>query len=120
MNRERRMYGIWAVLVIAGGVISFVEGGVPGLAGWLVGVGASAFNLWAMWMAIRLLGTLFAKNPATHKGGPILVLAFLIKLPVFVVAGMSAQRLGSTASTAFIVAIGLVYSLMVWWASSRS
>ncbi len=114
------MYATWIVLALVGTVLCYAKAGTLGLIGWSVGIAASTFNLWAMWMAIRFLGDLFSRNPQVRKGGLVLGLAILIKLPVFIAAGMSVQRLGSAASTTFIAAIGLVYSAMVWWASTRS
>jgi hypothetical protein len=57
---------------------------------------------------------------ATSFATVLLVTTFFIKLPVFAVFALIAQRVGGAAMSAFAAGILLVYSAMVWWALARN
>lgn len=102
--------------VIVGSIGCGVLGGGTALAGYLLGVGATAFNLIALWLVIRLLGAPPEEGPKRVLSTGWVVVAFFAKLPLFVLLGQQAHRLGGAAPGCFLAGIALVYSLLVGWA----
>jgi len=99
--------------------LAYSFGGLSGLQGMAMGVFASLFNLWAMWKIIQLSGKASLVGQPQRVGATLIVLAFLVKLPLFVALGLAAQRIGGAASGCFLAGLGLVYSALVGWALTR-
>lgn len=113
-------FRIGAVLAFAAGAAGCgVFGGGKGLAGFALGLAASAFNLWAL-RAIVGLGARHAQSEETVRvSSALIVIAFFAKLPAFVLLGGWAWRIAGAAPTCFLVALGLVYSAFVGWALAK-
>jgi hypothetical protein len=85
-----------------------------------LGIGGSAFNLLAMWGAIRLMGRLILGDAP----GPFVALvaggAFLIKLPLILWTMSLAQAMGGSAPGAFLAGLAMVYCALIGWALAAS
>jgi nitrate/nitrite transporter NarK len=90
------------------------------LAGLALGMGATGFSLWALWGVVQLLGRSAEVGTPPARGSSLVVLAFLVKLPLFVALGMLAHRLGGAAPACFLAGLGLVYFALVAWALAKS
>lgn len=123
----RVFYAVAGAVLLAAPAIAYAVAGEPGFVGMSCGLVATTFNLWALWLMIRLAGKFVTPDPGHHpnrgkvnRGTVIVVTAFFIKLPVFAVFAWVAQRAGERALTAFAIGILLVYSAMVGWAQGRT
>ncbi|MBX7131274.1 MAG: hypothetical protein K1X67_01215 [Fimbriimonadaceae bacterium] len=123
----KAFYGVVALIFVGAVVAAYGLAGEPGLIGMVCGLVATTFNLWALWLMIRLAGKFVKPDPGDepspariNRGAIIVVTAFFIKLPVFAAFAWVAQRAGEAALTAFAIGILLVYSAMVGWAQGRS
>lgn len=123
----RVFYAVAGAVLLAAPAVAYGVAGEPGFVGMSCGLVATTFNLWALWLMIRLAGKFVTPDPGqdpnqgkVNRGTVIVVTAFFIKLPVFAVFAWVAQRAGEGALTAFAIGILLVYSAMVGWAQGRS
>lgn len=116
-----RLLGVLlAVALVAVGAASYTKGGTLGATGFSIGIAATGFNVLALWLTVRLVGHASSGEPAPRLGATLVALAFLVKLPLLVFAGLYAQRLGQLAGTWFLAGVGLVYSALIGWAMTRS
>lgn len=117
MNRPRRAFwlcvAILAFLCIA---LAAEFGGRTGLEGMLMGLFATSFSLLALWWAIRIGTARPGSAPATRVGTSVIVLAFFVKLPLFIALGTLAHRVGGHAPACFLAGLALVYCALVGWA----
>lgn len=100
-------------------IVSASLGGVRGFEGISLGLAGSAFNLWALWAIIGLCGRMAGSPRSTRRGTIAILIAFFIKLPVFIALGILAHAIGGIAPTCFLVGIALVYSALVGWVLAR-
>lgn len=107
---------VTAVLLM---LIALVTGGPLALAGAALGIGATAFSVLFLWLAVRQVGLIAQTDAKPSRGGVIVGLGFLIKLPLFVGAGMVAQWLGGPAPAWFLAGLGVVYFALVGWGMTR-
>jgi len=96
-------------------VASALIAGTNGLAGLAMGIAGSAFNLWALKAIIGLATPYSETEIARRKGTFLIVLAFLVKLPVFIALGLVANHLGGHAPGCFLLGLALVYLALVGW-----
>lgn len=101
-------------------VAAFALGGSKAAAGMGLGLGSAAFNLIALWFLISLLGANSSKADASKTGTTLILIAFMLKVPVYVLVGVAANRIGNPAPGCFIGGVGLVYSCLVGWALAKS
>jgi len=95
--------------------------GTTGLAGMALGLTATSITVGGWWLAISQIAILSKAENAKGSGGTFwVVLAFLLKLPVFFVLGIVAQRIGGNAVPCFLGGLGLVYLAMIVWAFCKS
>ncbi len=107
-------------IALLGCLFTYAFWGILGLQGFAIGAGAGAFNMVAMWGAIKILGN-FHRGIAQSGGSDVLILiAFLMKLPIYIIAAMAVQRMGGTASNGFLAAIAIVYACLIWWGRARA
>lgn len=111
-------WGLAAATAIAA-PLCWLAGGPRGLAGLALGMAATGFSLWALWGVVQLLGRSAEAGAEPSKGSALVVLAFLVKLPLFVGLGLLAHRLGGSAGACFLVGLGLVYFALVAWALAK-
>ena len=109
----------FTIIALAGCAIAYAVAGVPALQGFALGAGSGAFNMLAMWGVITILGNAYRQTSTPGGANIFLGLAFLVKLPIYVMAGMMAQTIGGAATGAFLAAIAVVYSCLIWWAFTR-
>lgn len=95
-------------------------GRAEGLQGYALGLGATGFSIWALWRVVRLTGDAAEAGAPSRMGTSAIVLAFLVKLPVFILAGMLAHRIGNAAPPCFLLGLAGVYSALVAWALANS
>jgi hypothetical protein len=109
------------VLVLSGALLvgCQVLAGDKGVKGAALGLGATGFNILALWAIVRLLGYSFQKGSPPRLGASLSVIAFFIKLPLFIAFGVLAQRIGGPAPACFLAGLALVYSCLVGWALAQ-
>lgn len=108
----------WGVIASLGGVLAGSLGGTTAAQGYAMGLGGTGFSVLALkW----IIGTMANAATGVKPGIGTLwvVLAFFVKLPVFVALAMAAHRLGGDAPAGFAAGILLVYSALVGWAVRR-
>lgn len=101
-------------------VLSYSIGGPLALAGMALGLFATGFSVIALWMVVRMIGRAAPEGAAPRLGAMATVLAFLVKLPLFIVLGMLTQRIGGPAAPCFLMGLGLVYLGLIGWALASS
>jgi|DewCreStandDraft_4_1066084.scaffolds.fasta_scaffold203845_2 hypothetical protein len=97
-------------------LLSFLIAGEVALAGMALGLVGTGFSILALWWVVRLTGGLAPLGAAPRFGASLTILAFLVKLPLFIALGFLAHRLGGPAPGAFLLGLGLVYFALVGWA----
>lgn len=103
---------------VLGGVVAGSVGGVTAGQGYAMGLGGTAFSVLALkW----IVGTMAQAATGVKPGLGTLwvVLAFFVKLPIFVALAMASFRVGGHAPSGFAAGILLVYSALVGWAVRR-
>lgn len=95
-------------------------GGSNAVAGMALGLFGAAFNVIALWFLISLLGKASEKADTGKSGTTLILIAFFLKVPVYIAMGSLANRIGNPAPACFLGGIGLVYSCLVGWALARS
>lgn len=111
--------GFYSVVAVVAMTAAYFVSGPNGLAGMSLGIFATLFNLWALSKIIGLVGNAAPKGQPERLGAIWTVLAFFVKLPLFVALGIVSQRIGGGAPGCFLVGLGLVYSALVGWALTR-
>lgn len=112
--------GLLGILVAtAATAIAFFARGLIGAEGMALGIAGSLINLGALWGIIRLIGSISAGSENGKLGAFLTVLAFLMKMPVFVGMAFAAKALGPTSTSCFLVGIALVYFAMIGWVLAR-
>lgn len=101
-------------------VLAFAVAGEIGLAGMALGLVGTGFSIVALWWVVRLTGGMAPMGAAPKLGASLAVLAFFVKLPIFIALGLVAQRLGGPAPACFLLGLGLVYSALVGWGLASS
>ena len=114
--QDPRIYTGGALIAV---VLAYALSGLKGFEGMILGLFGTTFNLWAMWKIITLIGKASEVGRPQRVGATLTVLAFLVKLPLFVALGIVAQRLGGAAPGCFLAGLGLVYSALIGWALTR-
>jgi hypothetical protein len=112
----------WMIALCSAGtalIASRVFAGQAGLEGMALGLFGTAFNLWALKAVIGLSTTHSASELGRRKGTFLIVLAFLMKLPVFIVLGLVAHRVGGPAPGCFLLGLALVYLALVGWSLAK-
>lgn len=120
MKLPRPNLPVFICLAVAGGVVAYVAGGRTGLTGYCLGAGSGAFNMLVMWAVVSIMGNAYRQSSKPGRADALLAVAFLLKLPVYVAAGMVSHRVGGASDGAFLGAIALVYFALIWWALTRS
>jgi heme/copper-type cytochrome/quinol oxidase subunit 1 len=114
--RSPAAWGIASLIAVG---ISYAVAGNLGAIGMACGILGTAFNMFALWLIVRLLGGTMADRPLPKFGAFATVVMFLIKLPVLILLGFAMQRLGEVALTHFLIGLGLVYFALVGWSQSQ-
>jgi hypothetical protein len=111
-------FWVWcSALLLAALAASWWQEGAVGAMGYGLGIAATAFNLAGLVGIVRLTGRHMEGRSGDRRskvGAFLIVLAFFMKLPLFVGLGMVAWWLGGGAPTCFLIGLGLVYSLFGW------
>ena len=94
--------------------------GPIGAAGLALAFGGATLNLWAWWAIVGLAGRAAKEGGTPRLGSSLVVLAFLVKLPVFVGLFALARHLGNSAVGPFIFGTILVYFSVTTWAATRA
>lgn len=110
---------LWVICSLLAVAASYGIGGSMGAIGMAAGILGTAFNMFALWLIIRLLGNAMADKPQARFGAFMTVVMFLIKLPVLILLGFAMRNLGPTALNHFLIGLGLVYFALVGWSQSQ-
>ena len=94
--------------------------GWHGFAGYALGAGGAALNLWAWWLLIGVLGNVVGEERNAKGATSVVILSFLLKAPILFAIVLGARRLGPDATLWCVAGVVLVYSLLVVWALGRS
>lgn len=113
--RDFRWWGAAGVLSLA--VAGFITG-LPGVGGMGLGLGSALFGVFGIRLAIGLLESASAGGRPGGFGVLVSTLGFAAKIPLYVVCGWLAQRMGNSAFGCFLAGIVLVYSATVVWAAA--
>jgi hypothetical protein len=114
---------IWPLIGVSAAalvVCAFAFGGPTALQGALLGLAATGFSIGALWWIIRLSSSGQAGPKRTPVGTTLVVLAFFVKLPLFIALGALAHRIGGHAPACFLMGLALVYFALVGWALAQS
>lgn len=101
-------------------VLSAFFGGWRGSVGITLGVGATWFNCWALWMLIGFMGRAVEGSGSSKGLTALVILAFLFKLPLLIGLGLLTRFLGGAAFPCFVSGLGMVYFGLVGWAVART
>ena len=91
----------------------FAVGGWRGAAGFALGLFATGFGIAVWWMVVSLIASLARQDAKPQRGTTLVILAFLIKLPLFIAAVFLAFKLGGAARACFGVGLCQVYLALV-------
>lgn len=113
----------FVVAATAGLAACAATGGPNAMIGFGLGVFGAGFNILAMRWVVGLAADYAASpnaSPKPTKMTMLIVMAFFVKLPVFVGLGLYSKTLGNVALPCFLWGIGLVYFALVGWATATS
>ena len=117
MRRLFTFYGVAAVLSL---VLSYVFGGPRGLYGMSLGLGSTAFNFIAFRAALYVIGRTVQETKRTDAAAVFGVMALFVKLPIWCICAMIAQRQGGVVLNCFLIGLGLVYLAAIGWAQAKN
>ncbi len=106
--------------IISAEIISATFGGWRGCLGITLGLGATWFNCWALWMLIGFMGRAVEGSGSSKGLTALVILAFLFKLPLLIGLGLLTRFLGGVAFPCFVSGLGMVYFGLVGWAVARA
>jgi hypothetical protein len=109
--------GIAAVLVF---VLAYVFGGQKGLFGMFLGLGSTAFNIVSFRFALWVVGRTVKETKKTDSASIFGVMALFVKLPVWCLCAMIAQKAGGVVLNCFLLGLGLVYCAAIGWALAKN
>jgi hypothetical protein len=109
-----RLLGFLVVVLSLAVVVAALVGGDAAALGMFLGLGITGSGVGALWWSIDLVARM-SRGGKAGFGSFIVVLAFLVKLPVIVLTGLYAQRLGPGAGEAFLVGLGMVYGAVFFY-----
>lgn len=112
-------FGPFALISLVAVVLGTALGGPAGGFGMTIGLIGATFNLYILWRAIGFLGATTKISGADPRTAAWIVVAFFAKLPVYVMLGSYAHKVGGSAPTNFLFGVGLVYFFMVGWALAQ-
>jgi hypothetical protein len=112
--------GRWGLLAALPALPAVICGGVTGFAGYVLGAGGAALNLWAWWLLLGTLGRAIAETRNPRGATSVVVLAFLLKAPLLIALAFGARRIGGAAVPWCMAGVVLVYFLLVGWCLNRS
>ena len=78
-----------------------------------IGLFATGLSVLGLWGAVRLFARPVPEDRAARFQAGLIVLAFFVKLPIFVVAANFTHRLGLGADSGFLLGLALVYFSLV-------
>ena len=114
--RDPRTYGFIALAALA---VALGAGGLAGLLGMSLGLASASFGVLGLHVLTTVLARLASGGARPGLGTAASILLFLIKVPVYVVAGGAALALGAASFACFLGGLVLVYSVAVAWATAR-
>ncbi len=103
------------VYVIVVGALIAAALGLNALLGYALGVGAGLFGAMTLYFVQRLFADVASVKPIAIG---FILLAFLVKFPLIGILGYVSYLQGELALAVFTVAVVLVYSGLVWRAST--
>lgn len=101
-------------------LISYLAGGQPGLVGMSMGLGSTAFNFGAFRLALWVVGRTVKETKQVDSAGIFGVMALFVKLPIWCVCAMIAQKAGGMVLNGFLIGLGLVYLAAIGWVVAKN
>jgi len=117
VNRLALSFAIGAVIALA---LSYVFGGTAGLYGMVLGLGSTGFNFIAFRMALWVVGRTVKETRQVDSAGIFGVMALFVKLPVWCVCAVIAQKAGGMVLNGFLIGLGLVYLAAIGWVIAKN
>ena len=108
-----RDWRTFLALSVAATLFCYLVSGPKGALGMACGIVGASFNLGALWWIIGLGSKTTGTKQGERLGTILIVLAFFVKLPVFIGLGILCGRIGQPSFNCFLIAIGLVYSAVI-------
>lgn len=85
-----------------------------------VGLVCSLFGVAVLWYLIGVIGKAMTEGGNPGLGTMLSVLGVFLKIPLYVVGWLAANRLGAPAPGCFLAGLMLVYFGVVAWAMARN
>ena len=98
---------------IAGLIVSYAFWGNKGLFGMVLGLGGTGFSMIALWGILAIAGKSIKETAQTDGAAIFAAVAFLMKLPIWAISAMIAQKAGGPTLNCFLGGIALVYSCII-------
>lgn len=117
---KARFWPIAGLVLIAAPIAALMVGGTTAFLGMLMGIAGTGFSVLALWWVIRLAGSAAPASKRASVGTMLIVLAFFVKLPIFIALANLSHRIGGSAPTCFLLGLALVYCTLVGWALANS
>lgn len=92
---------------------SYVFWGDKGLFGMVLGLFGTGFSMLALWFILGIAGKSIKETAQTDGAAVFAACAFLMKLPIWAICAMIAQKMGGPTLNCFLGGIALVYSLII-------
>ncbi|HSI73510.1 MAG TPA: hypothetical protein VK934_10060 [Fimbriimonas sp.] len=109
----------WLLVALVCVALSAAFGGVMGLAGMSIGLAAATVGVFALVGFTKLFAEAAAEGANPKQGAFFTALAFVVKIPLYILAFKAAELLGGAAPTCFIAGVVVVYSCLVTWGMTR-
>lgn len=98
---------------IAGLATSYIFWGPKGIYGMSLGLFGTGFSMIALWGILAVAGKSIKETAQTDGAAVFAAAAFLMKLPIWSVCAMIAQKAGGPTLNCFLAGIALVYSCII-------
>jgi hypothetical protein len=115
-----RLFTIFGICTVLAFVLSFAFGGQKGLYGMALGLGSTGFNILAFRFALWVVGRTVKETRQTDSAAVFGVMALFVKLPIWCVSAMIAQKAGGMVLNCFLIGLGLVYLAATGWVIAKN
>lgn len=120
MQRAGRAWIVYPSALSLGMLVGLLLSGLPrSAAGFALGLFGTAFCAVMLKMGIGMIAQTAERQGKASFAPGCLFFLFMLKLPVYVVCAMVAQKMGGYAVPWFIFGLGMVYLSLIGWAQAQ-